>query len=57
MKVRVIFDLNLNGDSSEFHPNYAARLVDAGVRRIAETNNAIVSWETIDAQEVPNEVR
>lgn len=57
MKVRVVFDVTLDGGRDEFHPNYVARIVDAGVRRIAQTNNAIVSWETVDAQEVPSEVR
>jgi hypothetical protein len=55
MKVRVVFDLNMG--TKDMHPNYAARVVDAALQRIAQTNRDLLSWETVDAQEVQSEVR
>lgn len=57
MKVRVVFDVTLDGGRDEFHPNYVARMVDAGLRKISKTNNLLLSWETVDATEVPDAVR
>jgi hypothetical protein len=55
--VRVVLDVTLRGSSDDFHPNYAARIVDAGLTRLSKTNELIVSWETIDANEVVYEGR
>lgn len=55
--MRVVLDVTLRGSSDDFHPNYAARIVDAGLTRLSKTNELIVSWETIDANEVVYEGR
>jgi len=50
MKVRVTMDVTINGDREEVHPNFAARLIDSGLCRIAETSNLLGSWETVDVE-------
>jgi hypothetical protein len=57
LKVRVVLDVTLRGGSDDFHPNYAARIIDSGLARLSKTNDLIVSWETIDANEVVYEGR
>lgn len=52
MKVRVVMDVTVRGTREDVHPNFAARVIEMGLRKFANTSDLVVSWETIEASEM-----